>query len=200
MSLEQITQAVLGKAQAEADRIVKAAQLSAKDKVDASRRTVPENSELRYLSAVRAINSENSRKLMRIMGDVKKQILSEKGRCMRRVFDSARTKILALPDDDYLDVMQRLLERAAEGYKGTLRVHYDEVQRFNTLLQRFNAERVETARVTLDEATFLQEPGGFVFSCDRYHVDSSLQVLLQNLEYELAPHVAAALLNRLDGE
>lgn len=200
MALEQITQAVLDAARNEADRIRKAAEMAATEKVNAGRLDAKTESERQYQAAVRSIDEEYHRKLSQTVGAANKEVLAERNRCMRRVFDTARQQILALPEDVYRGVMRRLLERAAEGHSGRLRVHPGEVPRFKALLNALNAAHAGAAQVTLDETAPLAEPGGFIFVSETYQVDQTLQTLLLDLEYELAPQVATAILELPGGD
>jgi len=196
MAFEQITHAVLDTARVEAERARKAAEKAAADKVRAARQTSEAECERRYQAAIRTIDEDFNRELTQIVGAGNKELLAEKGRCIRRVFDLARQRILALPDDTYRAVMRRLLERATEGKSGRIRLHPDDVSRFKPLIEELNAARAGGSRLTIDESQPLPEPGGFIFVSDAYEVDQSVRTLLQDLEYELAPHLAREILEQ----
>ena len=188
MAFEQITHAVLDTARVEAERARKAAEKAAADKVRAARQTSEAECERRYQAAIRTIDEDFNRELTQIVGAGNKELLAEKGRCIRRVFDLARQRILALPDDTYRAVMRRLLN--APPKSGRIRLHPDDVSRFKPLIEELNAARAGGSRLTIDESQPLPEPGGFIFVSDAYEVDQSVRTLLQDLEYELAPHLA----------
>ncbi len=190
MAFEQITQAVLDTARVEAERARKAAEKAAADKVRAARQSSETECERKYQAAIRIIDEDFNRELTQIVGAGNKELLAEKGRCIRRVFDLAREQILALPDDTYRAVMRRLLERATEGQRGRIRLHADDVARFTPLIEELNAARAGANRLSIDESQSLPAPGGFIFVNDAYEVDQSVRTLLEDLEYELAPQLA----------
>jgi hypothetical protein len=112
------------------------------------------------------------------------------------VFDLAHEQILALPDAVHRTVMRGLLERATEGRGGRIRLHADELPRFKPLIQELNAARAGANQLAIDESNCLPERGGFIFVSEDYEVDQSVRTLLQDLEYELAPHLARELLEQ----
>ncbi len=196
MAFDQITHAVLESARAEAERARKAAEMAAAEKVRAARQASEADCERKYQAAVRAIDEELSRELTQIVGAGNKELLAERGRSVRRVFELAHDQILALPDEVHRDVMRRLLERATEGRGGRIRVHADVQPRFKPLIDELNAARAGANQLAIDESQFLPEPGGFIFVSDNYEVDQSVPTLLQDLEYELAPLLARDLLEQ----
>lgn len=191
MPLEQISQAVLDQARTDADHIVRAAQKAASEKVARARELAEQDGERRVQAAMRAIDEDFYRKLTQVTGAGNKEVLARKSACVRGVFDKARQEILALPQEEYLGIMGKLLDRAAEGHGGKLRVHPEEKAKFSQVLAQFNAGRATDLQVTLDEARPLPEAGGFIFVSDTFQVDQTLRTILSDLEYELAPQIAA---------
>lgn len=196
MAFTQITQAVLETARVEAERVRKAAEKAVGEKVRAARQASETECERRYQAAVRSIDEQHHRELMQVIGAGRKELLAQKGLCIKRVFDMARKQILDLPEDVHMGVMQRLLERACEASSGRVRVHPGEAASFKTLLDAVNAAHGGKDWVSLDETAPLPERGGFIFVSDAYEVDQRLSTLLQDLEHELAPHLAAQILEQ----
>ena len=193
MPLEQISQAVLDQARTEADHIVRAAQKAADEKTARARELAEQDAERRAQSAMRAIDEDFYRKLTQFTGAGNKELLARKSACVRQVFEASRGQMLALPQDEYLAIMRKLIARAAEGHGGKLRVHPDEKGKFTQLLAQFNADRAADLQVVLDDAQPLPEAGGFIFVTGKFQVDQTLRALLTDLEYELAPQIAAEL-------
>lgn len=191
MGLDQINQAVLEAARTEADHILKAAQLAAEKKVAAGRETAEADGERRYQAACRAIEEEFARQVIQQKGGANKELLARKNAILRSVFDRAREQVLALPAGDYAAIMRKLLEGAAEGRGGKLRVHPSERAGFEQIVTAFNAGRPEALRVKIDDAQALPEAGGFVFVSEAYEVDQTLRTLLGDLERDMAPQIAA---------
>lgn len=193
MALDQIKQAVLDTARTEADLVIKAAHKAVDEKLSAARRGAEQESERRYQAATRAVEEELGRKLIQLQGAANKDLLVRKNALLKQVFTQARERILALPSAEYTAVMQRLLEAAAEGRGGQLRVHPSEKAAFEALTSAFNQGRDDALRVTVDDARPLAERGGFVFVSEAFEVDQTLGTLLTDIEYELAPQIAADL-------
>ncbi|MBP8131878.1 MAG: hypothetical protein KA184_20055 [Candidatus Hydrogenedentes bacterium] len=193
MPLDQISHAVLDLARTEADHVLKAAQLAADEKVRRAREAAEQDGERRYQAAARAVEEDYYRKLTQFSGAANKELLARKNACVRGIFQTARERIMALPEAEYLALMRRLLDRAGERHGGRLRVHADEKARFARLLAEFNAGRAAELLVALDEARALPEPGGFIFVSDTFEVDQTLGTLLSELEHEMAPQIAAEL-------
>lgn len=193
MALEQISQAVLETARTEADHLLKAAQKAASEKLDHARRAAEQEADRRYQAATRTIEENLARKLIQEQGVANKELLARKNAILQRIFAQAREEILDLPSGEYTAVMEKLLRRAAEGRGGVLRVHPSEYTVFEALLASFNAARPEVQHVRLDETQPLAERGGFIFISTEFQVDQTLATLLNDIEYKLAPHIAAGL-------
>lgn len=191
MPLEQISQAVLDQARTEADHIVRAAQKAADEKVTRARDLAELEGERRAQTAMRVIDEDFYRKLTQVTGAGNKELLGRRSACVRGVFEKALQQALILPNGEYLGIMRKLLDRAAEGHGGQLRVHPEEKAKFSQVLAEFNAGRAPELRVTLDEARPLPESGGFIFVSDTFQVDQTLRTILADLEHELAPQIAA---------
>lgn len=193
MAFENISGAVLDSARAEADHVLKAAKKAAEDKFKAGCHAAELEGERRKQAAIRAIEEEFARKLIQFNGTANKDVLAAKNECLKRIFTVARDVILAMPEKDYMAVMQRRLENAAGSESGRLRVHADDKARFTAMLAAFNANRPADAQVTLDETAALSERGGFFLVCREYEVNQTLSASLTELERELAPQLAAEL-------
>lgn len=193
MALEEITQAVFETARNEAEHILKAAKKAADAKRAAARNLTEQEVERRYQSQTRAIEEEYARQLTRLQGAANKELLRRKNVLLRQVFAAAQEAILALPEDQYAAVWRRLLERAVAGRGGSLRVYPEEEALYSRLLSEFNEGCPEELRVGVDTEHPLAERGGFIFVSDVFQVDQTLGVLLEILEYELAPLISAEL-------
>lgn len=189
MPLDKINDAVVSAARKEADRLVKAAERAAAEHVEEARRKAAQDAENRYQAELRRIEEEYQRKLTQVTGAGSKELLAAKNERVRQVFDDARRQILAMPEEEYMAIMKRLLQQATQGHSGRVRVHAEEAGRFRKALEQFKD-------VSLDESTPLPERGGFIFMSEKFQVDQTLGTLLTDLEHELAPGVASTLFSR----
>lgn len=193
MALEQIAKAVLDGARNEADLIAKAAAKNVNERLAAARKAAEQDAERRFQAAVRAMDEELARKMIQRQGLANKAVLERKNALIGEVFTKARERIFALPAEEYAAIMARLLEKAAAGCGGKLRVHLEDNEIFTGIVNAYNEGRPESVQVQLALDEPLPERGGFIFVSDTFQVDQTLQALLETIEYELAPQIAQAL-------
>ena len=193
MALDKIQAAVTASARTEADRIVKAAEQAARDRVTRETDVARRQEERRYQAGGRAIEEAASRKVTHARGEASKQVLERRNALLDALFDGAKRQLLAMSGDAYADEMRTRLACAAGGDGGLLRVHRDDRPAMAAMLASFNADRPGAARVTLDEGGALHERGGFVFVAKSYEVDQTIDTLVQELRHEWAPRLAADL-------
>lgn len=191
-TLQSIEQAVREAAEKDADLIIKAAEMAARAQIEAAREEATRDEDRRYQAAARAIEDEAGRRLLQHKGTASKQLLEMRNELLGRVFAMARERILNWPEEQYMDVMRRRLERAAAESGGRLRVHASERDAFGRLLESFNTGRPVERQVALDDTT-LRERGGFVFVAETYEVDQTVDTVLGELRYEMAPAIATEL-------
>lgn len=193
MGLERISDAVLNAARTEAEHILVAARHAAGEKLSAARLSAEREAERGYLAAIRAIEENAARQLIQAHGAAGKILLSKKNECLDRIFDAAVRAIRELPANEYAAILRTLLERAAEGHAGLVRVHADDAPLFDGLLRDMNRQRSTEIRLALDDTHPLPERGGFIFAAQDFYVDQTLQSILSEVRRELAPAIAADL-------
>lgn len=193
MGLEKIREAVLSNAGKEATRIVGNAKKRTGSLLTAGKEEIEREMERFYQARTAAIEDEFNRKLVQFKGIANKQILEKRNLLLRSLFQKAMEEILNWPDDKYGEFMGGLVEKAAGGSGGSLRVHNGERQRFAGILSDVNKRRDPEARIVLDETNWLHEPGGFVFIGKDYEVDQTLGTILKDVEEEIMPSIAGGL-------
>lgn len=192
MALDAISQTVLESAKKEADRILEKARAAAEVRVKSAREAAELEGERRYQSAVRAVEDECARQVIRARGAHSKELLAARNARLAEVFAGAKAAVLALPTADYGKMMLGLL-RAAAGQGGKVRVHPADTAVFETLIAEINRTRAGAAPLALDRDKALAERGGFVLDAGDYQVDQTLATLLADIERDMAPEIAAAL-------
>ncbi len=191
MSLDKIQSAVIASAQKEAEHIVKAAEQAARDRVAREVDAIRREEDHRYQVNARAVEEDASRAVTQAKGEAAKQVLTRRNAVLDAVFAEAKKQILALPPDKYTAQLRKRLVAAAGITGGAVRVHPDDRIAMSSVLAAFNTGRAENARVVLDESVALPERGGFLFLAPSYEVDQTLDTLVQELQHELAPQLAA---------
>ena len=173
--------------------ILKSAQIAAEEKVEAWRKSAEIESDKTFQSLARGIEEDLSRKLIQMQGTANKVVLEKKNRILQQIFAQAKESILSLPREEHIKIMKKLLEKSAGESGGALRIHPEDKDLFETLLEDFNSDRSENSQITLLNDQPLPDRGGFIYVADRFQVDQSLETLLNDIQYELAPEISAAL-------
>jgi len=193
MGMEKIRETVLGTASAEAARIVSAAEKHWREWLAEQKAQVRDQAEQRYQAGVRAIEDEMARQLIQFKGTASRQLLDKKNKWLRHIFDRARQEVLNWPPSSYAALIRRLLEPVAATRSGQVRFHPEERETVSKVLAELNGGRAAATRLAPDEAHPLQERGGIVFVTPEYEVDLTLRKLLEDMEHELTPAIAAEL-------
>lgn len=190
MSLEKIKEAVLKASRTEAEHINTVAAKQAKEKLELQKDNLRREFEYQFQSRSRLIEEEYSRKLAQFQGTAAKELLEAKNASVRTMFDRARERVLSWPAAEYGRAMKGFLERITGGRSGRVRVHGDDREIFQGLLEEINGERKEGAWIELDEGAALPERGGFIFISDDFEVDATIGTILADIERSLLPGIA----------
>lgn len=193
MTMDKIQEAILESAQAEAARIVRAAEMQAEEWKAAQLEQAKQDAEQQFRLRTRAIEEDLARKVTQARGASGKQLLERRNSVMNTVFDKARNAILALPSAEYGGIMRRWMDRCAEESGGQVRVHPDDAAVFAGLVQEVNAGRSASVQLALDKDNPLPKRGGFVFVGEGFEVDQTLDKVLEGVRHELAPSIASSL-------
>ncbi len=193
MPFDNIEQAVLEAAQAEAARITAAAQMAATARTESEVEAARQAAERRYAAEARVIEEEFARRLIQHRGGLGKKLLERRNARLKEVFEAARQRILDGPPEEYASVMGSLLRRAASEAGGRVRVHPEDRGLFESLVADINRERPAEVAVQIDDDDPLPRRGGFVFVSETFEVDQTVDTLLADWEHEMGPAIAAEL-------
>ena len=193
MGFDKIREVILAEAQAEAAHILEGAKRAAEEHLNTARARIDDEAVRAFRARAQAIDDDFNRTLIQYKGNAGKQVLARRGEILQSVFAMARGEILGWPPEDYGRLMRRLLERAACGTGGRLRIHSEDEAVFEAVLSGINKDRGLQELVEIDKERHLPERGGFVFITPEYEVDQTLATLLRDLEQELLPVIAGEL-------
>ncbi|OHB65135.1 MAG: hypothetical protein A2Y77_02505 [Planctomycetes bacterium RBG_13_62_9] len=196
MAAENVVEKILADARAEAEKIKKQAQerdAAEQAKLDEQLRQFNEQTQA---LAKKAAEDEKSHIVAAARMDIAKEYLAEKTGILREVFEQAQGRLQSMPDQEYLDLMTRLMVRAVETGdeevlvgKDEARINHDFVSRVN---QQLNAQGKGRLKLSAERAPI---KGGFVLRQGRIKTNVSLDVLLdqarKDLEIELARELFA---------
>lgn len=190
MSLEKIKEAVLKASRSEAEHITASASKQAKERLESQKENLHREYEYLYQSKSRLIEEEYSRKLASFQGSAAKELLEAKNVSIRHIFEKARNEVFSWPAARYAEAMRRLLEKITEGRGGNIRVHNDDIETFNVVLEELNSGRQNEHKLRIDESGTLSERGGFIFISGDFEVDATMGTVFSDIEQSLLPLIA----------
>jgi len=192
MGLEKIRHAVLSEARAEATHIIESAKKKNADFLKSQKAAAEQEFERVWKLRKQTIEDEYSRKLIQAQGAASKQVLDKRNVLLKSLFERAAQEILAWDRDRYTKIMRRFIEKVSGSYGGRIRVHPKEKDLFEKVLSQVKEVR-EDAKITLDRSDWLPKPGGFIFVSTDLEVDRTLDTMLNEIEHDLLPAIAADL-------
>jgi vacuolar-type H+-ATPase subunit E/Vma4 len=192
MGLDHIRRAILDAANAESRRILEAAKKTARGSAESEKRVIAQEIDRTCRGKMQAIEEEYNRKIIQSKGVAGKKVLNRRNTVLRSLFEKAREEILTRPSERYERVMKEMVDKAAAGHEGRLRVHPEEEHIFRKLLSELNQTRGH-GPIILDSGSPLPRRGGFIFESSRFEIDRTLDTILLEVEHDLLPSVAAEL-------
>ena len=192
MGLEKIRHAVLSEAEAEATHIIESSKKKNADFLKSQKEAAEQEFERLWKFRKQAIEDEYSRKLIQAQGAASKQVLDKRNVLLKSLFERAAQEILAWDRDRYAKIMGRLVAKVSGGYEGRIRVHREEKDLFEKVLLQVKEVRGD-AKIILDRSDWLPKPGGFIFVSADFEVDQTLDTMLNEIEHDLLPAIAADL-------
>lgn len=194
MEAEQVIGKILSEAQVEADKIKSEAQ----EKLSAEQAQLDnELSEYKTQTnelSKKAGEDKKARMLAAARMDIAKKYLAEKGKLLQEVFDKAKEQVAKMPDDQYRQLMKKLMTAAVETGDEEVVVDVNEKRIDHEFIKQVNRElgpgfhgnlRLSEERETIG--------GGFVLRRGRIRNNVSLAVLLEQAKKELEIDLAREL-------
>jgi len=196
MAAENVVEKILADARAEAEKIVKQVQereAAEQAKLDEQLARFREQTED---LATKAAQEERSHILAAARMETAKEHLAEKTRILQEVFEQAMRRLQSLPDQEYRDLMVRLMAAATETGEEEVSVGRDESRIDQGLVERVNqqlaAQNKGHLKLSNDKAAIR---GGFILRRGKIKTNVSYEVLLDRareaLEIPLARELFA---------
>ncbi len=193
MEAEQVIEKILSDAKAEADKIVKAAESrAAEEKAKADEELAQYRKEGEAL-VQQAAEDEKSHILAAARMQAAQEYLAEKTRVLDSVFEQAEKRLLQLPDNEYRELMKRLMVEAVETGEEEVLIGKDESRIDQPLLDEVNGQLgAEKGRLKL--ATDRHGgAGGFILRRGKIKVNVTPPVLLGQARNDLIIDLAHTL-------
>ena len=191
MNVEQVIQKILADAQEEASNIKKQqeAKLAAENS-EFDEKLADYNRQSEELATKRA-QEKKSHMLAAARMKVAKEYLAEKRQLINEVFKEAEEKIKNLPEEEYLELMSKLMINAIDTGDEEIIIDPSEKRIDQRLIKQVNRELGPGYKGNLRLSEETQEIGaGFVLKRGSIYKNASLKVLIEqaqkDLEIELA--------------
>jgi V/A-type H+/Na+-transporting ATPase subunit E len=194
MEAEQVIEKILSDAKAEADTIVKEAKAKAaaeKTKADAQLADYRQQAEV---LAQQAAEDEKSHVLAAARMEAAQEYLAEKTKILDSVFERAEQRLGQLPDDEYRELMGRLMVDAAETGEEEVLIGRDESRIDQNFINEINGRLADDKKRNLRLADERHDfSGGFALRRGKIKTNVSPAVLLEQARNALVIDLAKTL-------
>jgi V/A-type H+-transporting ATPase subunit E len=194
MNADQVVEKILSQAREEANRITAAANETVQKE---NQRLETETEDYRR-ETKKLAEAAGQDKLSRMLAAARmqngKDILSAKGRILDELFDRVKQRIEQLPDNDYLELMKRLLQKCVQSGHEEVVVGKNETRLNQGFVNKVNTELLWQAKGGLRlSATREDIGGGFILSEGKVRINSSTDVMVSQLRDKMEMELAAEL-------
>ncbi|MHC4123269.1 MAG: V-type ATP synthase subunit E [Planctomycetota bacterium] len=194
MEAEQVVEKILADAKAQADEIKNEAQEKEKvQQAELDEQLTQYKQETEKLAQKEA-EAKKSHLLAAARMQITKGYLAEKRKIVDEVFEKAKQQIKTLPDDEYRDVMSRLIENAVETGQEEVMVDRNESRIDDNLIKGVNEKLSSSKKGNIrlsDQWEDLQ--AGFILKRGKIKSNASLAVLLKQARDALEINLAKEL-------
>jgi len=194
MEAQQVIEKILAEANAEAEKIKEQAQ--EKEAVEQAKldEQLSQFNEQTETLAQKAAADEKSHVLAAARMDIAKQLLAEKGKILDDVFKQSRRQLQQLPDDQYHQLITKLMLQAVETGQEQVILDINEARIDQQLIDQVNQELSANGKGDLKLSDQRRDlGGGFILSRGKIKTNVSFEVILdqarKDLEIGLAKEV-----------
>lgn len=179
MNAEQVVQKILSEAQAQADKIAAEANAKVSEQQAQLDKELTQYREGTEQKAVAASEDKLARMLASARMQISKEYLGAKVSLLDEVFQKVRQQIKELPNDQYEELIQQLMEKAIESGDEEVIIGKDETRIDNGLVKRVNRKLGPGFKGNLQLANDTADiDGGFILRRGKIQVNVSLDVLI----------------------
>jgi len=193
MEAEQVIEKILSDAEAEAEKIIKQTKKQIASEQKALDKQLSNYKKETDSLAKKAADEKQAHLLAEARMKLAKEILAEKRKILDGLFEDAKKRLEKLPDEEYKNLMTKLMLKAVQTGteevivgKNETRINADFISRINNTLQQQSSKKAELK--LSDEKQDIT--GGFILKRGKIKTNASVNVLLEqakrDLEIELA--------------
>jgi V/A-type H+-transporting ATPase subunit E len=194
MEAQQVIEKILAEANAEAQKIKEQAkQKEATEQAKLDEQLSQFNEQTETL-AKKAAEDEKSHVLAAARMDIAKQLLAEKGKILDEVFTQSSQQLQQLPDDQYRQLITKLMLQAVETGEEQVILDKDEARIDQQLIVQVNQQLSANGKGDLKLSDQRRDlGGGFILTRGKIKTNVSFKVILnqarKDLEIDLAKEV-----------
>jgi V/A-type H+-transporting ATPase subunit E len=194
MEAEQVIAKIRSDAQAEADKIIKEAEAkAAAEKAQADAQLADYRAQAETL-AQQAAEDEKSHILAAARMEAAKEYLAEKTKILDTVFQRAEQRLNELPDQEYRELMGRLMAEAVETGEEEVLIGKHESRIDQNFIKEINGKLEGEKKRSLKLADERHDlPGGFILRRGKIKTNVSPAVLLEQARNALVIDLAKSL-------
>jgi V/A-type H+-transporting ATPase subunit E len=186
MSADNVVEKILADARAEAEKIAKQARDAQAAEDARHNEQLQEYTRQTHLLAEKAAHDEKSHLLSAARMQMAKDYLAEKTKILEEVFLQARRQVESLPDEQYRDLMTRLIGQAVQTGDEQVVIGRNENRINQDLVNQVNQRLGPAGKGGLKlSGERLNITGGFVLRRGKVKTNVSLDVLLDQARKEL---------------
>ena len=194
MEAQSVIDKILADARAEAEKITKEFQQKESAQQASLAGQLQEYKKQTESLAQKAAKDEESHILAAARMEIAKEFLAEKRKILDEIFELARRQLLTLPDDQYRNLITKLLLEAVETGDEEVIVDKNEYridqQFIDQINQKLSSSEKANLRLSRDRADI---EGGFILRRGKIKTNVSFDVLLAHARKELEIELAKEL-------
>ena len=194
MNVESVVEKILSDAKAEADNLRRQADDALQQEEEKLQQYLAGYDKQTVILAQRAAEEEKSHLLASARMELAKNNLAEKGRILDEVFEKAKDRLMTLPDNEYLQLISRLLTEAVRTGDEEVIVDKNEKridQNFITQInQKLGPAYKKNLRLSQDK---LPIGAGFILKRGKIKTNASAEILLNEARNSLQAELAKLL-------
>jgi len=194
MNAEQVTGKILSDARGEAEKILQQAnekKLTEQAELDES---LARYNEQTQILARKAAEDKKRQMLSEARMDIAKQYLAQKRKIIDEVFEQAGRKLAELPDEQYRQLMAKLMMDAVETGDEEIIVDKNEKRINHEFVKQLNRKLGPGFKGNLRLSGQREDiGGGFILKRGKVRTNASISVLLEQVRSELETEVAKKL-------
>jgi V/A-type H+-transporting ATPase subunit E len=191
MGAEEVVEKILADAGAEAEKIKKQAKQNSEAEQEKLNEQLKEFKKQTQTLAKKAAEDKKAHLLAAARMDIAKELLAEKRKILDELFQQARQKLLSLPDEQYSELMTKLMLDAVETGDEEVIVDHNEKRINQEFIKQINRRLGPSYKGNLRLSQQRDNlGGGFILKRGKIKNNVSFKVLLararKELEIELA--------------